>query len=340
MANVVEMAAMRRALALARTPGVPLGPNPRVGAVVLDVDGEHVGEGFHRGAGCPHAEVEALANAGDLAGGGTVVVTLEPCNHTGRTPPCAEALVRAGVSRVVYAQHDPNPVARGGHRALESAGVDVEGGVLADEAADINEAWSFAMQHSRPFVTWKFAATLDGRSAAADGSSKWITGEAARRDVHRFRSICDAILVGTGTVERDNPRLTVRDSAGEPLPREHQPWRVVMGRRELPAGLRVFDDDARTVRLRTDSPAEALTTLFAQDRQRVWLEGGPRLAASFLRAGLVDEVIAYVAPALLGGGAAAVADLGITTLPDALRFTTTDATRIGNDVRITMRGTS
>ena len=338
MANLVETAAMRRALALARTPGVPLGPNPRVGAVVVDADGQHLGEGYHHGAGGPHAEIEALTSVGERARGATVVVTLEPCNHTGRTGPCAQALIQAGVARVVYGQHDPNPVARGGHRTLSAAGVDVEGGLLATEAAGVNEAWSFAMRLQRPFVTWKFAATLDGRSAAPDGSSMWITGEPARRDVHRLRAVCDAILVGTGTVERDDPRLTVRDERNLPLPRERQPLRAVMGRRELAADLRVFDDDAPTLRLRTDEPAEALGRLFAQDRQHVWLEGGPRLAASFLRAGLVDEVIAYIAPALLGAGTPAVGDLGVTTLTDALRYTMTDATRVGDDIRITMRG--
>jgi diaminohydroxyphosphoribosylaminopyrimidine deaminase/5-amino-6-(5-phosphoribosylamino)uracil reductase len=337
MANLIETAAMRRALALACSPGVPLGPNPRVGAIVLDVDGHHVGEGYHHGAGTPHAEIEALANAGADARGSTVVVTLEPCNHSGRTGPCTSALIEAGVSRVVYGQPDPNPLAAGGHRSLAAAGIDVESGVLAAAAAEVNRAWSFAVAHRQPLVTWKLAATVDGRSAAADGSSRWITGPAARRDVHRLRARCDVVLVGTGTVELDNPRLTVRDEQDRPAPPERQPLRAVMGTRELDPTLRVFDGDAPTLRLHTRDPAAALAELFERDRHHVWLEGGPTLAAAFLRAGLVEEVIAYVAPALLGAGASAVADLGIDSIEAALRFETTEAAVVGDDVRITMR---
>src|SRR5690349_7075093 len=221
-----EQAAMTRALALAASPGVPLGPNPRVGCVLLAGDGTTVAEGFHRGAGAPHAEADALARAGSAARGTTAVVTLEPCNHTGRTGPCARALVDAGVARVVFAQGDPNPLAQGGAETLRSAGVDVEGGLLADEARAVNRAWSFAHQERRPFVTWKLATTLDGRGAAADGTSRWVTSLPARRDTHRLRSGCDAILVGTGTVLADDPRLTVRDDDDVDLPRALQPLRV------------------------------------------------------------------------------------------------------------------
>ncbi len=338
MANLVEIAAMRHALTLACSPGVPRGPNPRVGAVVLDSSGEQVGEGYHRGAGHPHAEIAALLRAADRARGGTVVVTLEPCNHIGRTGPCARALIEAGVARVVYAQSDPNPVARGGHAALAAAGVEVESGVLGSEAAAVNEIWSAAMRLGRPFVTWKFAATLDGRSAAADGTSMWITGPAARADVHRRRARCDAILVGTGTVVADDPRLTARDGDGRALPRRDQPLRVVMGERTLPADLHVFDDQADTLPLQTRDPAAALATLFGRDCQHVWLEGGPTLAAAFVRADLVDEVVAYVAPALLGSGRLAVADLGVATIADLVRFDLVDVARLDDDVRITMRG--
>ena len=177
----VEQAAMRRALALAVTDGVPLGPNPRVGCVLLDADGRTIAEGYHRGAGSPHAEADALAQAGDAARGATAVVTLEPCNHTGRTGPCAQALVDAGVRRVVVAQRDTNPVATGGIDTLLAAGVEVEVGLLADQARAVNRVWTFAVEHGRPFVTWKFATTLDGRSAAADGTSRWVSSRAARR---------------------------------------------------------------------------------------------------------------------------------------------------------------
>jgi diaminohydroxyphosphoribosylaminopyrimidine deaminase/5-amino-6-(5-phosphoribosylamino)uracil reductase len=318
---------MRRAVDLARTPGVPLGPNPRVGCVLLDAEGNTVAEGYHRGAGTAHAEVDALTRAGDRARGTTAVVTLEPCNHTGRTGPCAEALLAAGVSRVVFAQADPNPVAAGGAATLREAGVDVEGGLLVDDARATNEVWTFAVDHGRPFVTWKFAATLDGRSAAADGTSRWVSSAAARLDTHRLRGLADVILAGTGTVLVDDPELTVRDASGRPLP--HQPLRAVMGLREVPAGKRVLNDAAETVVLATREPAEALAELFARDRQHVFLEGGPTLGAAFLRACLVDEVVAYVAPMLLGGGTSAVADLGITTIADAVRFDVVDITVVG-----------
>lgn len=332
-----EIVAMRRAFALARSPGVPVGPNPRVGAVIIGDDGEIVGEGFHRGAGTPHAEVVALESAGHRARGGTAVVSLEPCNHSGRTGPCARALVAAGVRRVVFAQHDLNPAADGGAETLLAAGVDVEGGLLEDEAETINEVWTFAALHRRPFVTWKFAATLDGRSAAADGSARWITGQPARADVHRRRALCDTLMVGTGTVAADDPQLTVRDENDRALPRDSQPLRVVMGQRDLDPGARVLDDSARTMVLPTHDPRLALATLYAVERQHVFLEGGPTLASVFLGAGLVDEVVAYVSPALLGAGFPAVGDLGIGSMDQIRRFDLVEATRVGDDVRLTLR---
>ncbi|MGN6162474.1 MAG: bifunctional diaminohydroxyphosphoribosylaminopyrimidine deaminase/5-amino-6-(5-phosphoribosylamino)uracil reductase RibD [Marmoricola sp.] len=338
MFSDAEIHAMRRALALAATPGVPLGPNPRVGCVLLDADGRETAVGFHRGAGTLHAEAAALAEAGDAARGATAVVTLEPCNHTGRTGPCAEALVRAGVRRVVFAQPDPNPVAQGGTATLRAAGVEVEFGLHENEARVLNRAWTFALEHGRPFVTWKFAATLDGRSAAADGTSRWVSSRAARVDAHRLRALCDVMLVGTNTVAVDDPQLTVRDEYDLPLP--HQPLRAVMGERELPPERRVFDEQTETVRLRTQDPRAALAELYERGRRHVFLEGGPTLAAAFLRAGLVDEVIAYLAPSLLGSGASAVADLGINTLADALHLSIAEVTTVGTasetNVRLTL----
>ena len=338
--NEAERRAMLRALELAVTPGVPLGPNPRVGCVLLAPDGTTIAEGFHRGAGTAHAEAAALAEASDEARGSTAVVTLEPCNHTGRTDPCSEALVVAGVGRVVFAQTDANPVAVGGAERLRAAGLEVEGGLLVDESQAINKAWTFAIQHRRPFVTWKFATTLDGRSAAADGTSRWVSSRAARLDTHRLRALCDTMLVGTHTVEVDDPELTVRDEVDEPV--AVQPLRAVMGLRALPTDRRIFNDRAETVHLRTRVPEEALETLYALDRQHVFLEGGPTLARAFLRTGLVDEVVAYVAPMLLGSGTSAVADLGITTITDALHLHVTDVAVLqghaGEDtnVRLTM----
>lgn len=335
-----ERAAMRRALELAASPGVPLGPNPRVGCVLLADDGTTVAEGHHRGAGTAHAEADALARAGAAARGTTAVVTLEPCNHTGRTGPCAQALLAAGVRRVVFAQPDPNPVATGGAATLSAAGVEVEQGLAEDDARALNRVWSFAMEHRRPFVTWKLATTLDGRSAAADGTSRWVSSRAARLDTHRLRALSDTMLVGTNTVAVDDPLLTVRDEAGVPVP--HQPLRAVMGERALDPGRRVLNEDAETVHLRTRDPHAALAALFARDRQHVFLEGGPTLAAAFLRAGLVDEIVAYVAPMLLGAGRSAVADLGITTIAGAFRPRVTDVTVLDGldgdepNVRLTM----
>jgi len=327
-----ERAAMTRALALAASPGVPLGPNPRVGCVLLGPDGEHLAEGFHRGAGTPHAEAAALAAAlevgADAARGATAVVTLEPCNHTGRTGPCAQALVQAGVRRVVFAQSDPNPVASGGAETLRAAGIEVEQGLMESESRELNRVWTFATQHGRPFVTWKFATTLDGRSAAADGTSRWVSSRAARLDTHRLRSLCDVILVGTNTVVTDDPALTVRDAHGVAL--AAQPLRVVMGERDLDPGARIFDaaiaHGAPSVHLRTRDPRAALVELRAMGKQHVFLEGGATLAAAFLAAALVDEIVVYVAPLLLGAGLPAVADLGITSIADAFAPRVTDVT--------------
>lgn len=325
---------MRRALELAAR-GPLADPNPRVGAVVVGADGRVLGEGAHAGAGTPHAEVVALAQAGAAARGGTAYVTLEPCDHTGRTGPCSVALAAAGIRRVVFGQGDPNPLARGGAGTLRAAGVDTTAGVLAAECHALNEPWTLAVSRGRPFVTWKLACTLDGRSAAADGTSRWITGAEARADVHDLRAACGAVLVGTGTVLADDPWLTVRRADGRL--RERQPLRVVMGVRPIPPTARVLDDAADTLVLPEREPEAVLKTLHDKDIRHVWLEGGPRLAASFLRAGLVDEVIAYVAPALLGAGPAAVGDLGIPTIDRAARLEFTDVVRVGADVRLRAR---
>lgn len=331
MTETVDETQMRAALALAR-----LGPvadaNPRVGAVVIDRGGRVVGEGYHRGAGSPHAEVVALRAAGDRARGATIFVTLEPCDHTGRTSPCSQALLAAGVARVVYAQSDPHAVAAGGAQRLRAAGIAVEPGVRAQESAQLNRAWTFAVTTGRPRVVWKFAATLDGRSAAADGTSRWITGPAARADVHARRAEAGAVLVGMGTVLADNPSLTVRDADGTLTGR--QPLRVVMGRRLVPPGAAVLDESALTLQLREHDPAEALAELASREVRQVLLEGGPTLAGAFLRAGLVDEVIAYLAPALLGSGTQAVSGLDISTLTAALRLDLDDVTILGPDIRV------
>lgn len=332
--------AMARALVLARRG--PPGENPRVGCVVLDHAGAIVGEGWHEGAGNAHAETVALIRAGERARGGTAVVTLEPCAHHGRTRPCVDELIDVGVARVVYGVPDPNPVASGGAAGLATAGLDVieiRDPTLRAQAADLVAKWTFAVGHGRPFVTWKLATTLDGRSAARDGSSRWITGPLARDDVHRLRAESDTVLVGTGTVITDDPQMTVRSETG--VPSRWQPRRAVMGLREPPPDARVFDLSGsgpdQVVRLRTRDPRGALAELWQAGSRQVLLEGGPTLAASFLRAGYVDEVVAYVAPALLGAGASAVGDLGLASINDAWRFDLVDATVIGTDLRLTLR---
>ncbi|HEY7272700.1 MAG TPA: bifunctional diaminohydroxyphosphoribosylaminopyrimidine deaminase/5-amino-6-(5-phosphoribosylamino)uracil reductase RibD [Actinoplanes sp.] len=342
---VTEDEAMGRAIALAARGLGTTSPNPVVGCVLLSADGEVVGEGFHAYAGGPHAEIVALAQAGDRACGGTAIVTLEPCNHTGRTGPCAEALLTAGVRRVVIALDEPTPKAAGGAATLRSAGVEVATGVRRAEAERGNVAWLTAVRRGRPHVTWKFAATLDGRSAAADGTSQWITSEPARADVHVLRARADAIIAGVGTVLVDDPHLTVRDPRDGSIAIT-QPLRVVVdsaGR--TPENARVRDAAAPTwiataaavgagVDGRVDLP-EMLTQLYARGVRGALLEGGPTLAGSFLAGGLVDTVVGYVAPKLLGAGPSALRDVGVTTIGDAFDLNLIDVARIGPDLRLT-----
>lgn len=316
---------------------IPHGPNPRVGCVILDADGTPLAEGWHRGAGTPHAEQHALeravaAGTSRLAGA-TAVVTLEPCAHHGRTPPCADALIAAGIGRVVYAQPDPNPVAAGGAAALAEAGVDVEGGVLAAEAAPVNLPWSTAMRRGYPFVTAKVATSLDGAVAAADGTSRWITGPLSRHEVHALRRTVDAVAVGTGTVLADDPQLTVRDPAGR-LAEGPQPLRVVLGNAQIPPGYRVRDDAARMVQLPTAAPEASLAELASLGVTHVLLEGGPTVLAAFLAAGLVDRLIWFQAPILLGEQGRRAIDLEVPTLLAAPRWKIEAVRRIAGDLRI------
>ncbi len=294
---------MREAVALAQSPDAPYGENPRVGCVIVDASGSTVGRGYHLGAGTAHAEVMALADAGGLAAGSTAVVSLEPCRHTGRTGPCTTALLDAGIARVVYGQADPTAEGGGGARLLAEAGVDVVGGLLAAEAEAVNAEWTFAVRAGRPFVTWKAAVTLDGRVAGPDGGPTAITGPAAVQRVHELRSRVGAIIVGTGTALADDPSLTVRlvGSGGA-----HRPLRVVVGSRPLPSGSRVTDDAAPTLLVDEPDPGRLLSTLYARGVRHALLEGGPTLAAAFLEARVIDRVVWYVAPLLLGAGPVAL----------------------------------
>jgi diaminohydroxyphosphoribosylaminopyrimidine deaminase/5-amino-6-(5-phosphoribosylamino)uracil reductase len=308
-------------------------PNPPVGAVILDADGQVVGVGGTEPAGADHAEVLALRRAGSLAAGGTAVVTLEPCNHHGKTPPCVNALLDAGVRTVVYAVTDPNDIAAGGAARLSAAGVDVKSGVLAEKVTGgpLRE-WLHKRRTGSPHVTWKYASSLDGRSAAADGTSRWISSEAARLDLHRRRAATDAIIVGTGTVLADDPALTARLPDGSLA--EKQPLRVVVGMREIPSEAKVLNDDSRTMVIRTHDPMEVLKAL--SDRTDVLLEGGPTLASAFLREGAIDRILTYVAPILLGGPVTAVDDVGVPTIARALRWRFDGVDRMGPDLLLSL----
>jgi diaminohydroxyphosphoribosylaminopyrimidine deaminase/5-amino-6-(5-phosphoribosylamino)uracil reductase len=332
-----RLQAMRHALRLAETVRGRTSPNPAVGAVVLDASGEVAGTGATQPPGEPHAERMALAQAAGRARGGTAVVTLEPCAHTGRTGPCVDALIDAGIARVVYAVADPNPVAGGGADRLREAGIEVCAGVGADEAIrGALRPWLHAMDTGRPFVTWKFASTLDGRIAAIDGSSRWISSAASRQDSHRLRATVDAVMVGSATALIDDPQLTVRDEDDKLA--DHQPLRVVLDRRHrVPQFARVLDEAAETVVLDTAAPQFALKALYDRGVRHVLLEGGPTLAGAFVEARCVDEVVAYLAPKLLGAGPAALGDAGITSIGDAIALEIEDMSRIGPDVRMTAR---
>ena len=359
MASSAEQDAMRRAVALSAHALGATSPNPPVGAVVLDAAGVVVGEGWTRPAGGPHAEVVALTEAGARARGGTAVVTLEPCRHTGRTAPCTIALRDAGIARVVVACADPTVLAGGGAVDLRNQGVDVEAGVLSDEVAlGPLEAWLTSRRTGRPFVTWKYAATLDGRSAAADGTSRWITSAPARADVHRLRGEVDAVVAGVGTVLADDPLLNVRPDLDVPAAR--QPLRVIVdthGRTPLTAralagahpalvAMRHQVDDPgypRTLSLpagedgRVDLPALLDALAAEHDVVSVLLEGGPTLAGAFVAAGLVDRIVGYLAPALLGDGPHALAAAGVVTISQAHRFRLDEVSRAGDDIRLVLR---
>lgn len=329
--------AMRRALTLAAQ-GPAYGPNPRVGCVLLDPDGRTVAHGFHRGTGTPHAEAAALAAArvsGIDPRGTTAVVTLEPCAHHGRTGPCADALIEAGVAAVHIAVSDPNPVATGGAARLRAAGVQVTTGTLAVEGEELLRPWLHAVRTDRPYVTLKLATSLDGRVAAADGTSRWITGPQARAHAHTVRAQVDAIAVGSGTALADDPSLTARTVDGGLF--EHQPLRVVLGRRTVPEGARLRGPGGPLLQLPEHDLDAVLGRLAEHEVRHLLVEGGPTVATALLAADAVDELHAYVAPVLLGAGATAVGDLGITTIGEAARFVTHDLTRLGDDVLLVAR---
>jgi diaminohydroxyphosphoribosylaminopyrimidine deaminase/5-amino-6-(5-phosphoribosylamino)uracil reductase len=364
MDDETDEAMMRRALALAERGRGLVSPNPLVGAVVVRQD-RVVGEGWHDGPGNPHAEIHALRAAGDVAHGATLYVTLEPCDHHGRTPPCTNAILEAGIARVVAAACDPNPIVDGrGFERLRRAGVEVASGVLEAEAERLNEAFAKHVRTGLPLVVLKMAATLDGKVAARDGSSRWITGEEARAEVHRMRAAADAILVGAGTILADDPSLTVRD----PDYRGHPVLRVLVDARgRVPATAKLFSDQAPTLVVTTEaSPEErrgewaqagadvvvfdyatkggvSLDALFAhlgkRDVQLVLVEGGPTLAWSAVRDGLVDKLVLFLAPKLVGGAGAPgiLGGEGLAPIAEALDVEIVDVALVGRDIKVEAR---
>jgi diaminohydroxyphosphoribosylaminopyrimidine deaminase/5-amino-6-(5-phosphoribosylamino)uracil reductase len=355
---------MQRALELAERGWGRVSPNPMVGALVVDDrDGSVLGEGWHEGPGTAHAEVMALAAAGELARGATVVCTLEPCNHFGRTPPCTRALIDAGVARVVVAATDPNlGQDTPGLEELRAAGIEIEHGVMAAESRRLNRAFERHVTTGVPHVTLKMASSLDGKTAAIDGSSRWITGEASRADVQRLRAWADAVIVGAGTAIADHPSLTVRDPR---FAYARAPMRVVVdtaGR--VPATGNLFDGSASTLVATSDlAPEEKIREwsnagadvavldrddvgavsvpallhyLGKRDVQGVLVEGGATLAWSLVRDRLIDDVVLYVAPTLVGGAAApgVIAGGGFAPIAAALELTFDTAERIGPDIRL------
>ena len=330
-------AAMKRALELA-TRGPRTGPNPQVGCVLLDSSHAIVAEGWHEGSGTPHAEIMALANlahSGLSSRGLTAVVTLEPCAHTGKTGPCAEALLNADIARVVYAVSDPGAASGGGAELLSAAGVEVISGVEASSGEALVERWLQSVTASRPWVTLKWAMSLDGRTAAADGTSQWITGEETRAKVHRDRSEHDAIIVGINTVLVDNPRLTARTPEGDLYP--HQPLAIVMGHREVPQDALIREHPGGFEHVNDHDVQALLTSLGERDIRSVYVEGGATLASAFLAEGLVDELYITMGPMLLGGPNLAITDLGVSTMTDAQDLSITDIQCLGVDIVLTAR---
>jgi diaminohydroxyphosphoribosylaminopyrimidine deaminase/5-amino-6-(5-phosphoribosylamino)uracil reductase len=311
-------------------------PNPRVGCVIVN-EGEIVGRGFCAYDGADHAEVMALKEAGEQANGSIAYVTLEPCNHFGKTPPCSHALVRAGIKSVVFAIVDPNPIAAGGADYLRDQGVQVSDGCQSGLAAKANLQFLFAMKHHRPMVTVKAGMTLDGKIATPTGESKWITNESSRADAMRLRAEIGCVMVGRVTAEVDQAKLTIRGLDGA-----NQPLRVVIDPQcRLDSQLPIFDDSAPTLHLTNqliiDTPADILERIWERNQTGVLIEGGPATSAHFMRSGLVDQVVLYVAPKIFGEGKSWIGPFGLSGLSDSSQFELVDSEVIGGDIKLTYR---
>jgi diaminohydroxyphosphoribosylaminopyrimidine deaminase / 5-amino-6-(5-phosphoribosylamino)uracil reductase len=319
--------AMARAIECARLGLGKTFPNPIVGAVITSATGQFISEGFH--SGTDHAEVIAIAAAKEIPTGSIIYVTLEPCNHQGKTPPCTQALIDAGITKVVYAVSDPNPVAAGGAERLRKSGIEVVAGLLESEAAFDNRAWLTKIAKHRPRITWKIASSMDGKVAAADGTSKWITSELARADVAVLRSQADAIVTSTATVLADNPLLTSKGLGKNPL-------RIVMGESEVTPGSQVLNSDAETVVIKSHNFQELISLSSQRGFNQILVESGPTFGTALLKAGLVDEVILYQAPTFFGSGTPSISDLGINNISQRLDFDIADVEVIGADLKITL----
>lgn len=360
MISQAETLAMKKALKLAIRGRGSTFPNPMVGAVILDRDGNHAGDGFHRKCGAPHAEVTALASAGDAVSGGTMVVTLEPCCHHGRTGPCTDEIIRAGISRIVIAMTDPDPRMSGrGIKQLESAGIEVETGLLSEKARELNRVYSHYIETSRSWITLKIALSLDGRTAAADGSSRWISCDKSRRRVHRMRASVHAVLTGAGTVRKDNPELTVR--LADTLP-AGQPVRIVVSSTgDFGDSWKIFRSPGKAIIAVPEGTAESLieytnipgvevwefpmdsgirginlTSLFertaADGIGEILCEAGSGLSTRLLKDKLVNSVSIFTAPVILGGeGRPAFEQLGLGNIEDAVRLENVSSRRSGAD---------
>jgi len=301
-------------------------PNPNVSAAVYAADGTLIADGFHnRKVSVDHAEVVALKKAGSAARGATMVVSLEPCAHTGTTPPCVQAIIDAGIAKVIYAVKDPNPIAAGGAQKLADAGIEVEYRESA-ELEFVQRAWLHKERTGRPLMIWKVATTLDSKVAASDGTSQWITGPQSREDVQALRAQSDAILIGTNTALVDNPHL---------IPRGHdaRPVRVISGEQEVPATHKVFDSEARTIVVKTKSIPELIKVLSDEGFNQVLVEAGPTLGSALMASGKIDELIVYQAPKMLGAGKEFVSHLGISTLDDHLELELISVQPFGSDIK-------
>ena len=301
-------------------------PNPIVGAVIAESSGQIISAGFHKGA--EHAEVLAINNAKSIPADATLFVTLEPCNHFGKTPPCTDAIIESGIKNVVFATSDPNPVAAGGAQKLIAAGINVSFGLLAVDAAMANRAWLTKIEKGRPRFIWKIASTLDGKVAAQDGSSKWITSSQSRADVAKLRSHSDAILSSSKTVIADNPTL---DSKGAGL----NPYRIVMGQSKIDPASNIFNDLAETKVIESRDFVELLDFVKSEGFNQVLVEAGPNFGSSMLAAGLIDEIVIYLAPAILGSGLSSIADLGIKSIDQKLQLSLISQEVIDQDIKLT-----